>query len=339
MTQTNYDDYSFDRMSVETFDTASMMSLDSGMREIDNNACDDKKSAKESLMKTLVKKLNGGKEGRCGVYEGVRSDEKNSGKVDKKTAKWIEKNIEPVDETERTIYNSRGRQSSSCCISLYLLFGPLLLAGWAGIYYYLSNERQVPPPILEPKEEETEPSNPLIVSQSFIQHYKGESIEHMNLVQIHAFEDTMESYTGYYGKSGGVGGPGEVTTECSLKMQTLYSGKYRKHGEYRKRELKQSRETYLEVGFDMIYASLSTDVSAEEYAGDFLKFMNTNVGKEYVVTDLRSIGIAVDNVDDISGFEMDSVASMNSSSVAPASSPDATPSLSPASFPSRCGNV
>jgi len=356
MTQTDYDECSFDRMSVETFDTASMMSLDSGMREIDIDACNDKKSRKENLMKKLVKKSSGGKEGYGGVYEAVRSDKKNSGKgkgYDSKTVKWIEKNIEPIDETERTIYNSKGRQSSSCRISLYLLFGPLLFAGLAGLNIYLSNERHVSPPIFEPKEEETEPSNPLIVSQSFIQHYKGESIEHMNFVQIEEFENTMESYSLFYGKSGGIDSPGEVTTECSLKVQTLYSGKYRKHSEYGTRELQQSRETYLEVGFDMIYASSSNAViSAEKYPGDFLKFMNTNVGKEYIVKDLRSIGIAVDNVDDISGLEMNSVTSTkvtesptpvptlshsiapSSSSVAPSSSPDTTPSSAPASFPS-----
>merc|ERR1719410_1114930 len=306
-------------------------------------------------MKKLAKKLNGGKEGHGGIYQAVGSDKKKSENekgFDSKKRKWIERNVDPIDENERTIYNSRGRRSSSCSFYLYLLFGPLLFMGWAGLYIYISKERQGPPPILEPKEEETKPSNLLIVSQSFTQHYKGESIEHMNFVQIRAFEDVIASYTGYYGKSGGVESPGEVTTECSFKRQTLYTGKYRKHSEYRKRELQQNRETYLEVGFDMIYASSSIDVSVEDYPLDFLKFMNTNVGKEYVLTDLRSIGIAVDSVDDISGLEVTSVTSMkvtesptpvptashsiapSSSSVAPSSSPDSTPSSGPAFFPS-----
>merc|ERR1719330_217774 len=77
--------------------------------------------------------------------------------------------------------------------------------------------------------------------------------------------------------------------------------------------------------------------------------MNTNVGKEYVVTDLQSIGIAVDNVDDISGLEMNSVISMNvtesptpvatlSHSIAPSVAPSyylkATHSSGHDSFPS-----
>merc|ERR1719232_1704921 len=110
-------------------------------------------------MKKMVKKLNVGKEGYGGVYEAVRSDNESveKGKLDSKTRKWIKRNIDPTDENERTMYYSRGRQSSSCRFYLYLLFGPLLFMVWAGLYLYISKERQVPPPILEPKEEETEP--------------------------------------------------------------------------------------------------------------------------------------------------------------------------------------
>merc|ERR1712232_314411 len=151
---------------------------------------------------------------------------------------------------------------------------------------------------------------------------------------------------------GGVDSSGQVTTECSLKMQTLYSGKHRKHSEYRERGLKQSRESYLEVVFDIIYASSSADVSVEEYPANFLKFMNTNFGKEYILTDLRSIDIAVADVDDISSLEVNSVTTTritesptpaptvshsivpSSSSVAPSSSPESTPSSGPAFFPS-----
>ena len=41
MAPTDYDESSFDRLSVETFETVSMMSLDSSVRENDNNTCND----------------------------------------------------------------------------------------------------------------------------------------------------------------------------------------------------------------------------------------------------------------------------------------------------------